>query len=517
MLVACTAAPLPKDSEDDYDRDFSASVQRTVYSNIQPVPYASFTPVQHSAGVQISQTNIPNHVVHSGIATHNFGVGQAYTGASFVPSGYAQYAVPSALTYNAGEAVAIPAFTQLNAAKPVVSAVNFAAPTVSTYNAVAGAGHSVAVPSASYFAVASAPAIATTYNTVAAAPAIGTIPSAITYQSEQTVELPAKELTVAVQHKTVHVPVEQRVHYGIQNFVTGSKTTVHKPHLSAPAIAAPSVFATKNRQAAPEVTVHHSEVTVEKSSPNYVNAPYDAGVVVEHATPEFKQVDVPTPVDVPQPVPVAQPYAVPVPHHVKVKSSITPVVNVDVHSVKTENVITPVEYAAHHHVAAAPVVATGVPVVGQAVNYIAANPAVNYQYHAGAAVNTPNVHLQAINQRPVQQVNLQAFSQIPVQQLTNQQVHYGAVNQIPSQQIYGQQVQFGGVNQIPVQYISGQQNAGQYFQHQANSGHIISQGTQITGTPTAISYSAPVVGTANQFNQGFAAVAPTAKVTLNQN
>merc|ERR1711887_512222 len=47
-----------------------------------------------------------------------------------------------------------------------------------------------------------------------------------------------------------------------------------------------------------------------------------------------------------------------------------PVHHVDVHSVKTENVVTPVEYAAHHHVVSQPVhaVSTGAAVVKGAVH-----------------------------------------------------------------------------------------------------------------------------------------------------
>merc|ERR1711887_503975 len=205
-------------------------------------------------------------------------------------------------------------------------------------------------------AVAAAPvAVAAAPVAVAAAPVAvaAAVPSAVTYESHKTVALPPKAVDVHVQHKTVHVPVEKRVHYGVKNFVTGSQTTVHKPTIHAPAIKAPEVFVSKSHVAAPEVTVQQSEVTVESKSPNYVNAPFDAGVVVEKAAPKFEQTHVPTPVEVPHPVPVAQPYAVPVPH-----------------PVKTENVVTPVEYAAHHHVVSQPVhaVSTGAAVVKGAVH-----------------------------------------------------------------------------------------------------------------------------------------------------
>merc|ERR1711915_591491 len=203
------------------------------------------------------------------------------------------------------------------------------------------------------------------------------IPTAVTYQSEQTVALAPKEVDVHVQHKTVHVPIEKRVHYGVKNVVTGSTTQVHKPTLNVPQIKAPEVFVAKTKHAAPEVTVTHSEVQVENKSPNYVNAPFDAGVVVQKAAPKYEETHVPTPVEVAKPYAVPKPYNVPVPHTVKVKSAVKPVHHIDVHSVKTENVVTPIEYAAHHKVISQPTVAVQ-PTAQLAVHEVKAVKPVQY-------------------------------------------------------------------------------------------------------------------------------------------
>ena len=256
-----------------------------IFTNIFPVPYASNVPVAYTSGT---------NVVHSGAPTK-------------------QYHLASA-------AVPAPDYKQ-------DSDGTFAVPSI-------GSGiFQLSVPSPHKFA--------------AVAPTLSAVPTAITYQSDHTIELPPRHVEFSL-HKTVHIPVEGKIHYRLENFITGSHTTIHKPVLSAPTVAAPQYFSEKTRLAAPEITVHNSEITVQKNSPNFVAAPYDAGVGVEHAAPEFRQVDVPTPVEVPQPVPVAKPYSVPAPHQGNLRSSLQPVLNVDVHNVHTDNVITPIKHIAHH-------------------------------------------------------------------------------------------------------------------------------------------------------------------------
>merc|ERR1711887_464545 len=134
------------------------------------------------------------------------------------------------------------------------------------------------------------------------------------------VALPPKEVKVPITKQHVTIPVHQKTHYGTQTYVAGSTTSIHKPSLSAPAIAPPSVLLSKVTHNAPEVTVKTQEVKVEKNVPNFVDTPYHAGTIVTYTEPEIKEVKVPTPVAKPVAVPVQVPYAqpVPVPHPVPV-------------------------------------------------------------------------------------------------------------------------------------------------------------------------------------------------------
>merc|ERR1719369_1400475 len=134
------------------------------------------------------------------------------------------------------------------------------------------------------------------------------------------VALPPKEVKVPITRQHVTVPVHQKTHYGTQTYVAGSTTSIHKPSLSAPAIAPPSVLLSKVTHNAPEVTVKTQEVKVEKNVPNFVDTPYHAGTIVKYTEPEIKEVKVPPPVAKPVAVPVQVPYAqpVPVPHPVPV-------------------------------------------------------------------------------------------------------------------------------------------------------------------------------------------------------
>ena len=328
-----------------------------------------------------------------------------------------------------------------HAAVPAVATVHHGAPTVSTYNTAQYVAHA---PAVSY-----SPAVATTHS-VAAAPAVSAyaaavpgvathavaapailhaapvqyqaqvevsepvvtvhqqaVPSSVTYQFDQAVQVGTKEIDVPVETTHVHVPVEKRVHYGLEKYVAGSSSTIHKPKLSAPAIKPPAVFAQKTVQAPPEITVQHSEVVVEEKSPNYVHAKYDAGVETEKAPDAVETYDVPTPVEVPQPVPVAQPYAVPVAQPVKIKSEVSPVYEHNVHQFETQNIVNPIEYTAHH--VATPVVQAVAPAVAVQGQVVAAAPAaeiatghvftgqtaVNYAQHghvySGQAVAVPSV------------------------------------------------------------------------------------------------------------------------------
>merc|ERR1711942_128869 len=166
------------------------------------------------------------------------------------------------------------------------------------------------------------------------------------------VALPPKEVKVPITRQHVTVPVHQKTHYGTQTYVAGSTTSIHKPALSAPAIAPPSVLLSKVSHNAPEVTVKTQEVKVEKNIPNFVDTPYHAGTIVKYTEPEVKEVKVPTPVAKPVAVPVQVPYAQPVPHPVPVPvhagtqyhhSVVGPAV--------TSGVVAPQAYAGHGLVA----------------------------------------------------------------------------------------------------------------------------------------------------------------------
>merc|ERR1712042_195048 len=134
------------------------------------------------------------------------------------------------------------------------------------------------------------------------------------------VALPPKEVKVPITRQHVTIPVHQKTHYGTQTYVAGSTTSIHKPALSAPAIAPPSVLLSKVTHNAPEVTVKTQEVKVQKNVPNFVDTPFHAGTIVKYTEPQVNEVKVPTPVAKPVAVPVQVPYAqpVPVPHPVPV-------------------------------------------------------------------------------------------------------------------------------------------------------------------------------------------------------
>merc|ERR1712121_621393 len=164
---------------------------------------------------------------------------------------------------------------------------------------------------------------------------VGAVPHAVGYTAAQVgvahhvvqpapqqyaVALPPKEVKVPITKQHVTIPVHQKTHYGTQTYVAGSTTSIHKPSLSAPAIAPPSVLLSKVSHNAPEVKVKTQEVKVEKNVPNFVDTPFHAGTIVKYTEPEVKEVKVPTPVAKPVAVPVQVPYAqpVPVPHPVPV-------------------------------------------------------------------------------------------------------------------------------------------------------------------------------------------------------
>jgi len=150
-------------------------------------------------------------------------------------------------------------------------------------------------------------------------------PAHIVYAAPTPVALPPREVKIPVTHTHVEVPIHQQVHYGTQNYVAGAATAIHKPSLSAPAIAPPSVLLSKITHNAPEVTVQRQEVPVERHSPNFVDTPYHAGTIIKYTEPEVREVKVATPYA--QPIPVAHPVPVPVPHAVP-----TPVHSVAVHA-----------------------------------------------------------------------------------------------------------------------------------------------------------------------------------------
>jgi hypothetical protein len=119
-------------------------------------------------------------------------------------------------------------------------------------------------------------------------------------------------------------------------------------------------------------------------------------------------------------VPVAQP--------VKVKSSINPVVHTDVHTVQTQNVVTPIEYSAHHHVAASPVVASAPAVALQTSAVQGAPVALSY----GAPTATGIAQAVAVQGVPSQSFAVQG---VPSQSFAVQGVpsQSFAVQGVPSQ------------------------------------------------------------------------------------
>merc|ERR1711970_1200181 len=127
---------------------------------------------------------------------------------------------------------------------------------------------------------------------------VGAVPHHVVQPAPQqyAVALPPKEVKVPITKQHVTIPVHQKTHYGTQTYVAGSTTAIHKPSLSAPAIAPPSVLLSKVTHNAPEVTVKTQEVKVEKNVPNFVDTPYHAGTIVKYTEPEVKEVKVPTPV-----------------------------------------------------------------------------------------------------------------------------------------------------------------------------------------------------------------------------
>merc|ERR1712106_902766 len=189
---------------------------------------------------------------------------------------------------------------------------------------------------------------------------VGAVPHAVGYTAAQVgvahhvvqpapqqyaVALVPKEVKVPFTKQHVTIPVRQKTHYGTQTYVAGSTTSIHKPSLSAPAIAPPSVLLPKVTHHAPEVTVKVQELKVQKNIPNFVDTPFHAGTIVKYTDAQINEVKVPTPVDKPVAVPVGVPYAQPiaVPHPVPVHAG--------------------TQY--HHHAAVAPV-ATGVAPVAYA-------------------------------------------------------------------------------------------------------------------------------------------------------
>ena len=120
------------------------------------------------------------------------------------------------------------------------------------------------------------------------------------------VALPPKQVQVPVTRTHVEVPIHQKVHYGVQQYVAGHSTQIHKPSLSAPAIQPPAVFKQKVTHNAPEVTIKHHDYPIVKSTPEFVEKPFHAGEIVEYTEPHIQEVKVPTPYK----VPVAQPVVV---------------------------------------------------------------------------------------------------------------------------------------------------------------------------------------------------------------
>ncbi|MPC18458.1 hypothetical protein E2C01_011344 [Portunus trituberculatus] len=171
-------------------------------------------------------------------------------------------------------------------------------------------------------------------------------PAPVAYAAPAPVQLTHAEVQVPITKTHVEVPIHKQVHYGTQSYVAGSSTTIHKPALAAPAIAPPSTLLSKVSYKAPEVTVQHQEIPVEKHTPNFVETPYHAGTIVKYTAPEVKEVKVPTPVGVPHPVNVPHPVAVP-----------TPVHSLTVHQAAVAPAVAPVAHAVQYAAVAPAVVA----------------------------------------------------------------------------------------------------------------------------------------------------------------
>merc|ERR1711887_100664 len=198
---------------------------------------------------------------------------------------------------------------------------------------------------------------------------VGAVPHAVGYTAAQVgvahhvvqpapqqyaVALPPKEVKVPITKQHVTIPVHQKTHYGTQTYVAGSTTSIHKPSLSAPAIAPPSVLLSKVTHNAPEVTVKTQEVKVEKNIPNFVDTPFHAGTIVKYTDAQINEVKVPTPVAKPVAVPVQVPYAqpVPVPHPVPVHAGTQYHHHAAVGPITTGAVVAPTAYAGHSGVIA---------------------------------------------------------------------------------------------------------------------------------------------------------------------
>ena len=159
----------------------------------------------------------------------------------------------------------------------------------------------------------------------APAPVAYAAPAPVAYAAPAPVHLTHAEVQVPITKTHVEVPIHKQVHYGTQAYVAGSTTSIHKPALAAPAIAPPSTLLSKVSYKAPEVTVQHQEIPVEKHTPNFVETPYHAGTIVKYTAPEVKEVKVPTPVSVPHPVPVPAPVHSLTVHQAAVAPAVAPV------------------------------------------------------------------------------------------------------------------------------------------------------------------------------------------------
>jgi len=197
-----------------------------------------------------------------------------------------------------------------------------------------------------------------------AAPAVAAVHAAPAVAYAAPVAVKAAVAPVAVQtyaaaptvvRQEVEIPVTKTVHYADEQVVTGHTTSIHKPNLAAPAIAAPRVLVGKT-----------------------INNP--ATVSVEKYAAEVKTINhVPEPYDVPYDVPA--PYAVPTPVHTAPVEVRKRVYAAPVHTA-------PVAVAAHGYAAAAPVAvaAHGYAAVAPAAVAVEAAPAAVEVKAAPAAI-----------------------------------------------------------------------------------------------------------------------------------